>query len=223
MPVTVHRITGSGLVPAEAERWRKVPASIAVDLRRNAGQIDPAIRPLMPPGQQPRLFGRAVTALCEPPDFGAVVHALDVVAPGDVLVIAAAGNSETAMIGEILGGHLRRSGVVGVVCDGAVRDVGRLAEWRDFAVFCRSVTPRGPDAAEGGAVNVPVVIGGALVSPGDLVIGDDDGLVALTPAFARSRIEDAESKLVKEAGWIESLRAGKSARETFGLPAPGQA
>ena len=107
MPVTLHWIAGAGLASAQVERWRNIPVSIAVDLQRNAGQIDPAIRPLMPPGQQPRLFGRAVTALCEPPDFGAVVYALDVVAAGDVLVIAAAGNAETAMIGEILCGHLR--------------------------------------------------------------------------------------------------------------------
>lgn len=220
MPVTLHWIAGAGLASAQVERWRNIPVSIAVDLQRNAGQIDPAIRPLRPPGQQPRLFGRAVTALCEPPDFGAVVYALHVIARGDVLVIAAAGNRETAMIGEILCGHLRRLGVIGVVCDGAVRDVRALAEWPDFAVFCRSVTPRGPDAAECGAVNVPVVIGGALVSPGDILIGDDDGLVALAPAFARSRIEDAEGKLAKEAKWIESLGAGKSAQETFGLPAP---
>ena len=169
-----------------------------------------AIRPLRPAGRQPRLFGRAVTALCEPPDFGAVLHALELVAPGDVLVIAAAGHAETAMIGEILGGHLRRLGCRGLVCDGAVRDVATLAGWDDLPVFTRWITPRGPASADRGAVNLPVVIGGCVVSPGDLMIGDDDGLVALTPAAIRGRIGGAEAKLALEAEWEASLASGRS-------------
>jgi regulator of RNase E activity RraA len=220
MTVTIHSPSRSDLTPAEIEAWRPVPVAIAADLARDIGQIDPAIRPLNPPGRQPALFGRAVTVLCEPPDFGAVVHALDIVGPGDVLMIAAAGNAEFAMIGEILGGHIRSRGCVGVVCDGAVRDVATLASWPDFSVFARFVTPRGPASAERGAINAPVVIGGRLVSPGDLVIGDDDGVVALSPSSIRSRIADAKERQAREAGWIKSLANGRSAVETFGLAAP---
>jgi regulator of RNase E activity RraA len=104
-----------------------------------------------------------------------------------------------------------------VVCDGAVRDVATLAGWDDFAVFARWITPRGPSSAERGAVNLPVVIGGRLVTPGDLVIGDDDGLVALSPATVRARIADAEATLARETDWEASLAAGRSVRETFGL------
>jgi 4-hydroxy-4-methyl-2-oxoglutarate aldolase len=218
MPVTIHSAPVSDLTPAEIERWRLVPVAVAVDLAGDIGQIDPAIRPLLPPGRQPRLFGRAVTARCEPPDFGAVLHALDLVQPGDVLMVAAGGDARTAMVGEILGGHLRRRGVAGLVCDGAVRDVGTLAGWTDLAVFTRHITPRGPASAERGVVNLPVVIGGQLVTPGDLVIGDDDGLVALAPRAVRSRIGDAEAKLAREAEWVASLAAGRSLRDTFGLP-----
>lgn len=218
MPVTIQAIPPSDLTRDEIARWHAVPVAIAVDLGRDIGQIDPAIRPLRPSGRQPRLFGRAVTALCEPPDFGAVLYAMDVVGPGDVLVIAAAGRAETAMIGEILGSHLRRRGVTGLVCDGAVRDVGTLAGWDDFSVFTRHVTPRGPIAGERGAVNVPVVVGGCLIRPGDLVIGDDDGLAVLAPAAIRSRIGDAEVKLAKEQHWEASLAGGRSVMDTFGLP-----
>lgn len=221
MTVLIHPPTPSQLTDAEIGAWRSVPVAIAVDLARNSGQIDPAIRPLNPPGRQPPLFGRAVTALCEPPDFGAVVHALEIVGPGDVLMIAAAGNAEFAMIGEILGGHLRARGCVGLVCDGAVRDVATLAGWQDFSVFSRFVTPRGPASAERGAINLPVVIGGRLVSPGDLIIGDEDGLVALAPAFVRSRFADAQAKQAREAEWIANLAAGRTVVETFGL-APAQ-
>lgn len=222
MTVAIHSIAAPGLTAAEIEAWRSIPVAVAVDLARDIGQIDPAIRPLNPPGRQPALFGRAVTVLCEPPDFGAVVHALDIAGPGDVLMIAAAGNSEFAMIGEILGGHLRKRGCVGIVCDGAVRDVATLAGWPDFSVFSRSITPRGPQSADKGAINLPVVIGGRLVTPGDLVIGDDDGLVALSPSTVRARVEDARAKLAREADWIASLASGRSALDTFGL-APAEA
>lgn len=220
MTVTVYPLSASDLTSAEVEAWRGVPVAIAVDLGRDIGQIDPAIRPLNPPGKQSPLFGRAVTALCEPPDFGAVLHALDIVGPGDVLVIAAAGNSEFAMIGEILGAQVRRRGGVGVVCDGAVRDVATLAAWPDFSVFARFVTPRGPTSMERGSVNLPVVVGGRLVTPGDLVIGDDDGLVALSPSAVRSRIMDAKQKQAREAAWIEDLANGRSVIEMLGLGPP---
>ena len=98
-----------------------------------------------------------------------------------------------------------------------MRDVATLAGWGDLPVFTRWITPRGPASAERGAVNLPVVIGGCVVTPGDLMIGDDDGLVALTPAAIRDRIGDAEAKLALEAEWEASLASGRSVLETFGL------
>lgn len=216
MAVAIHP-SPSLLSEAEIAPWRKVPVAIAADLAPEIALIDPAIRPLRPPGRQPPLVGRAVTALCEPPDFGAVLHALDLTAPGDVLVIAANGVREVAMIGEIVSGHLRRRGAVGVVCDGAVRDVATLAGFADFSVFSRAITPRGPTGAERGAVNVAVTVGGARVSPGDLILGDDDGLVALTPEDVRSRLKAARARLAKEGEWIAGLEAERAAAEVFGL------
>lgn len=212
-----HEALGDSMEPANIDRWRAVPVAVAVDLNLEPGQIDPAIRPLRPPGQQPPLFGPAVTVRCEPPDFGALLHALELVQPGDVLVLAACGHAATAMIGEVLCGHLRSRGAVGVVCDGAVRDVAILAGWPDFSVYSRWVTPRGPVGAERGAVNVPVTIVNVIVSPGDLIIGDDDGLVALGPAAVRDGIAAAEAKLALEATWIADLASGRPVADTFGL------
>ncbi|SDH25603.1 hypothetical protein [Bosea robiniae] len=79
---------------------------------------------------------------------------------------------------------------------------------------------RGPSSAERGEINRPVTIGGAIVSPDDLRIGDDDGLVALTPAMIRARIADAEARLVLEAKWEAALTAGQTAEAVFGLKAP---
>jgi 4-hydroxy-4-methyl-2-oxoglutarate aldolase len=216
MTVTIHAAAASDLTDAEIAAWRNIPVAIAVDLLHES-QIDPAIRPINPPGRQPRLFGRAVPVACTPPDFGAVVHALEHVGRGQVLMIAAGGDPVTAMIGEILSGHLRNRGAAGVVCDGAVRDVETLSAWKDFSAFSRSITPRGPTSAAHGTINAPVTIGGRTVTAGDLIIGDDDGLVCLSPAAVRSRIKDAEARLAREAGWIKSLADGRSVVETFGV------
>ena len=198
-------------------RWRKIPTAIIADVSRGAALIDPLIRPLRPPGQQPHLFGFAVTARCEVPDFGAVLHALDGIVAGDVLVIAARGSHGQAMLGGILGGYLRRKSAAGVVCDGAVRDVMELAAWDDFSVFSRFITPRGPTGVDQGAVNEVINIGGRSIAPGELMIGDDDGVVALTADMLRTLIEPAEAKLKLEDDWITALGAGKTVADTFGL------
>jgi 4-hydroxy-4-methyl-2-oxoglutarate aldolase len=201
----------------EIARWRNIPTAIIADISKGACLIDPDIRPLMPPGQQPRMFGIAVTAICEPPDFGAVLRALELVQAGDVLVIDAGGHRDNAMIGGILGGHLRLKGAAGILCDGAIRDVAQLAAWQDLPVFTRSITPRGPTGAQKGEVNKPATIGGVIVSPGDLIIGDDDGVVTLNPEMIRTLIESALAKLALEEKWQASLVSGKSVKVTFGL------
>lgn len=201
-----------------------------VDLDPGLRQIDPDIALLQSRVQahtlpqtvddnsmQPMLFGRAVTARCEPPDFGAVLHAIDHVDQGDVLVIAADGFRSHAMIGDVLGGHLRSKGVAGCVCDGAVRDTAALASWYDFPVYCKAVTPRGPVGAVCGAVNEAVMIAGCEVRPGDLIIGDADGLVALSEDDMCSFIEAAEARLKQEAEWARRLADGESVKAVFGL------
>lgn len=217
MPVTLHR---PGLPPApDLSVWADIPVAIAVDTVPGARQIDPAIRPLRPAGQQPRLMGRAVTVDCAAPDFGAVLHALDLIGPGEVLVIAANGHADHAMIGDILSGHLRAKGVAGVIVDGAVRDTATLGQWDDFAVFSRHVTPRGPTGADLGSVLGPVSFGGVTVQPGDLILGDDDGLVCLPPETWETGLTPARAKLALEERWTRALRDG-SATAAFGLPAP---
>ena len=199
-------------------RWRSVPAAVAVDMDHPQVQIDPDIRALRPAGAQPKLFGSAVTAKSSPPDFGSVLKAADQIKSGDVLVIAADGHRDTAMIGEIIGGVVKRNGGVGIICDGAIRDVGEIAKWDGFSVFTRHVTPRGPSSAEKFDVNIPVVFGGQEISPGDLIIGDDDGLARLTPALAEGLIEAAEDKLKSEAEWLARFAAGDTVTHVFDLP-----
>jgi len=217
MTIAVHAPGAAPVAEELLARWRAIPVAVAVDLAPER-QIDPAIRPQLPPGVQPPLFGRTVTARCTAPDFGAVVRALGLVGPGAVLVIDAADDRGTAMIGDVLGGQLHRQGAAGLVCDGAIRDVDGLAALSGLPAYARSVTARGPVGATGGAVNAPVTIGGCTVAPGDLLIGDGDGLVALPPPLLAALIDRAEAKLVLEAEWSARLAAGEDARAVFGLP-----
>lgn len=200
-------------------RWRNVPTAIIADISEGRCLIDPQIRALRPAGHQPRLFGFAVTAHCAPPDFGAVLHALDGIGSGDVLVIAAQGHADHAMIGGILAGFLHRKQAAGIVCDGAIRDVAELAAFTTLSVFARHVTPRGPMGVSKGEVNAQVMIGARNVAPGDLMIGDDDGLASLSMPDAAALIGKAEAKLALEAEWQRRLASGETIARVFGLNA----
>jgi regulator of RNase E activity RraA len=197
------------------DRCRCIPTSIVADISQGICQIDPDIRPLRPAGQQPKLLGKALTVHCVPSDIGAIVRALDIAQAGDVLVIAAAGYRDTATIGAILGGYLRGRGAAGLICDGAIRDVGELAAFEDFSVFTRFITPRGPTTFVHGEVNCEVTVGGRKISSGDIVMGDDDGLVSLTPAEAVSMLDEAEAKLALELQWRRRLAAGLTMSEAL--------
>jgi 4-hydroxy-4-methyl-2-oxoglutarate aldolase len=218
MPTRLRHNPGTRLAPDLVHAWRAVPSSVAADQLRGRTQADPRIRPIRPFAPDVRLVGSAVTAWCEPADYGPVHHAIDVAQAGDVLVIAAGGRRDAAMIGELLSSAARRKGIVGVVVDGAVRDVGVLAQWSDFHVFSRWITPRGPSSMEHGTVNESVVFGGVTVSPYDLVIGDDDGLVFVPQGQAEERLEGALARVRAEIEWEAALAAGHSTIETFGVP-----
>jgi regulator of RNase E activity RraA len=94
-----------------------------------------------------------------------------------------------------------------------------LGQWDDFAVFSRHITPRGPIGADQGAVNCPVTFGGTTIHTGDLILGDDDGLVCLSHDTVQNGLTTARAKLAKEDGWIRALQNG-TATEAFALPAP---
>ena len=216
MSVTIHTPSQTGPDVELIDAWRNIPVSVAVDLAPEC-QINPALKAQTLPGLPIRLAGPALTVSCTPPDFGAVVRALDEVQAGQVVVIDASGVTSHAMIGEILGGHLRAKGCAGLVVNGAVRDIDALGSWADFPVFALTVNPLGPTSANDGTINAPVTVGGVSIQSGDIVLGDRDGLAVLTAELAQSRLADAQAKLTLEAQWIDGLASGKSAAEVFGL------
>jgi regulator of RNase E activity RraA len=128
--------------------------------------------------------------------------------PGDVIVVDAGGITAQAIIGEIMSLHAETRGVAGMIIDGAVRDAGALAA-SAFPVYARGVTHRGPYKNGPGEINVDVSIGGLVIHPGDIVVGDEDGLLALSPEEAPALAKAAAAYLQKELDILADIRAGR--------------
>lgn len=171
------------------------------------------IKPLRP---EMRLCGPALTVLTQPGDALYVQRAIDLVQPGDVVVIDATGCRDVAVIGERLAYFMKLRGAAGIVVDGAVRDsVGIVAE--GIPTFCRGCCIRIFGSKGPGAINVPVTVGGVPVEPGDIVLGDADGIVIVPREDAARIIELADGHLANELARLEQVRAGNSVTEVFGL------
>ena len=185
---------------------RELPvAAISDNMHRNTGTGS------LPPFHKPvatTMAGTAVTARSRGGDNLTYLRALEFCRPGDVLVIDAGGDLQNAVAGGILTYYAARIGLAGVVIDGAVRDVAELRE-REFPVYARGVTHRGPYKDGPGEINVPVSVGGMVVRPGDVVVGDQDGLLSIPPEDVPPLIDKARTVLATEA---ETMRAMKEDR-----------
>jgi 4-hydroxy-4-methyl-2-oxoglutarate aldolase len=133
-------------------------------------------------------------------------------------VIDAGGCLQTAVVGEHLCGAARRNGVAGLIANAAVRDIGAMAAWPDFPVFALGNTARGPVSIERGTVGAAIVCGGVRVAPHDLILADDDGVVAIPRAEAASWLEAARAKVLVEAEWDRRLSAGETTLQVFRPP-----
>ncbi|MBT2298898.1 RraA family protein [Variovorax paradoxus] len=185
---------------------REMPvAALSDNMHRNIGTtgLNPYHRPVA------RIMaGTAVTARSRGGDNLTYLRALEFCRPGDVLVIDAGGILNNAVVGGILSFYAAHIGVVGVVVDGAIRDVAEIRA-REFPVYARGVTHRGPYKDGPGEINVPVSVGGMVVSPGDIVVGDQDGLMAFSPDEAELLIEKARAHLETEAETIRAMKEGR--------------
>ena len=154
------------------------------------------------------MLGAALTVRAREGDNLMIHKALQLGKPGDVLVVDGAGALERALFGEIMKNVAKMRGVVGVVIDGAIRDAGAYREG-DFPCFARGISHRGPYKDGPGEVNVAVSIDGMIVNPGDIVVGDDDGVVVISPAEARAVAAASRKKLDAETQTLADIAAGK--------------
>ncbi len=153
------------------------------------------------------LVGRALTVRAGG-GLGAVVRALHQAAPGDVIVIDGGGRPE-ALAGELFSSECLRKGLAGLVVDGAVRDVTTIARLA-LPVYARSYCPRAAPLDVDGDVNTTVLCGGVEVNPGDVLVGDADGVVVASIHELEVRMEAAENIQRREAGMLERLESGES-------------
>jgi regulator of RNase E activity RraA len=185
---------------------RDIPvAALSDNMHRNIGST--GLHPYHRPGPG-TMAGTAVTVRSRGGDNLSLLRAYEFCRPGDVIVIDAGGDLANAVIGGILSFYAATIGTVGVVLDGAIRDVAEIRE-RDYPVYARGVTHRGPYKDGPGEINVPVSVGGMMVRPGDIVVGDQDGLMAFAPADAEWLIEKARAHLAAEAETIRAMKEGR--------------
>ncbi len=156
------------------------------------------------------MAGTAWTARTGPGGYAAVREAIATAPPGSVLVLAGEGHLDHAIWGEVSTMLARRRGVVGVLVDGVVRDLSAIAAG-ELAVFARGRTPCGPAPGVAGRVGGVVDCGGARVAPGDLVLGDDDGVVIVPASSTDAGLELARSAAQRERARLAEVRRGDSA------------
>lgn len=187
------------------ERFRALPVANIDDAIDRLQAIDPAIRPL---SNQGKLLGPAFTVKVAQGDNLLLHAAMDMAKPGDVIVIDAGGYEGRAIFGALMATYLKVRGMAGIVCDGAIRDKDELAELESFPVYARSATPDGPYKNGPGEIGTPVCVGGRIVHPGDIVVGDGDGVLFLDPAKAEA-IADATDKIkAMEDGLMAGILQG---------------
>jgi len=177
------------------------------------GYLGPEFRPAWAGA---RMGGTAVTVLCWPGDNLMIHVAVEQCRPGDVLVVATNSPSTDGLFGELFAGALHHRGVRGAVLASGVRDVADLREMH-FPVWSRAISAQGSVKATGGAVNVPIVLGGQTVHPGDVILGDDDGVTVVPRLDVPRALSAAKARLDKESATRAAFAEGELGLDRYGL------
>jgi 4-hydroxy-4-methyl-2-oxoglutarate aldolase len=179
------------------------------------GLLRPYMRPIYPAA---KVSGTAITVLCHPGDNLMIHAAIEFCKPGDVLVVAPLSDSTDGMFGELLGVSCLAHGVVGLIIDAGVRDTADLTQMQ-FPVWAKAVSAQGTVKASAGSVNVPIVCAGAMVEPGDVIVGDADGVVVVPRQAAVEIAKLGDQRRIKEQKSRERLVKGELGVDFYGLRA----
>lgn len=182
------------------ESFAGIPVANIGDNMNRRACLDAGIRPL----NGSALLGTAVTLKTSPGDNLLLYAAIALAMPGDVIVVDAQGDLSNAIVGELMLTWAQKKGIAGIVVDGAVRDAAAI-KTMDIAVYAAGITPNGPFKNGPGEVNVPISCGGQVVRPGDIIVGDADGIVAIDPRDAADVLEKARATVLKEAAIVADI------------------
>lgn len=189
---------------AQIEAFRDLPTGFVVDAMGGRGALDGRIKPV---GDARPFCGAALTCHAGPADNLAAFGALSIAAAGDVVVCGTDGFAGTAVTGDLLLGMMRNRGIVGFVTDGFVRDLAGIGSL-GLPCYAAGLTPNSPARNGPGSVGLPVVVGGVAVSPGDIVVGDADGVVVVPAARIEATIARLPAVRAAEAALDAEVRAG---------------
>ncbi|MFB5188816.1 RraA family protein [Alicyclobacillus fastidiosus] len=187
------------------DRFLDVPTPYISD---NMNRLYGLASGLVPYHQKGQLLGPAITVKTRAGDNLMVHKAIDLAQPGDVVVVDAGGDLSQAIVGEIMLRLAERKGLHGFVVDGAIRD-SEAFRAGDFPVYARAVTHRGPFKDGPGEVNVPISVGGMVVHPGDIMVGDADGVIAVPVSLAEELATKVQEQRDREIAILDSIANGE--------------
>jgi RraA family protein len=193
---------------ALVDAFAKLPVANVSDSMHRVTAAGPRMRPMHASGS---MAGVALTVRSRPGDNLMLHKAIDMAGPGDVIVMDAGGDVTNALFGEMMLAHAIKRGIEGLVLNGAIRDADAIRE-TNHPVYAAGVTHRGPYKDGPGEINVAISLDGMVIEPGDIIIGDGDGVMCVPLADAEEVLKKAQAKHDAEARQMEAIAEGKNDR-----------
>lgn len=211
--VIVHNIERTD--QASVELLKSFGSATIHEAMGRTGLMNPYLRPIY---DSAKVCGTAVTVSCHPGDNLMIHAAIEMCKPGDVLVVTVTSDSTDGMFGDLLGVSAKAHGVQGLIIDAGVRDTTELTDM-NFPVWAKAISSKGTVKATPGSVNVPVVCAGAVVNPGDVIIGDRDGVVIVPKQDVEKVVQAAQARTDREENVRQRLANGELGLDIYGLRA----